>query len=193
MSLDYHLLPDAILAEELVIDDEVVAVELYSAGWTRAAGWCDGAGLSRAVRADPGVRAGGTAVDRAGAEAAYRARGGAELPDEQALRRYFGKGLAMGGPPLVIGHTRVYRILFAGDLDARLVGHWGLVPGGEAAVAGTGVWEGLHVDLRRVGGAAWAADVTAPGATRMLVRVLRELASGARGYGMIPVTVERLS
>jgi hypothetical protein len=191
--LDYHLLPDAIVVEELAIDDEVVAVELYSAAWTAGTGWHDGVGCSRALRADPSVRAGGAPVDRAGAQAAYRARGGSELPDEATLRGYFGAGLAMGGPPLVIGHTRVYRILFAGDLDARLVGHWGLVPGQGAGIAGTGVWEGLHVDVRRVGGAAWAADVTTPGATRMLVRVLQELASGARAYGLIPVTVERLS
>ncbi len=190
--LDYHLLPDAIVVEELAIDDEVVAVELYSTAWTLGRGWADGIGLSRALRADPALRAQGSAVDRAGAQAAYRAGGGGDLPEEATLRGYFGDGLAMGGPPLVIGHACVYRILFAGDLDARMVAHWGLVPG-EAGIAGRGVWEGLHVDVRRVGGAAWAADVTAPAATRTLIGVLHELASGARPYGLIPVTVERMS
>ena len=56
-------------------------------------------------------------------------------------------------------------------------------------VVGTVSRDGYTVDLRRVGGGtAWAVDVTGSGAAP-LVRVL---VSELRGYGLVPVTVERL-
>ncbi|MEU8261515.1 hypothetical protein AB0C02_12955 [Micromonospora sp. NPDC048999] len=216
-TLDYYLLhaeTDAaqaagLLVEEFVLADDLSAMRLSSAGWTAAdGGWWSSAAFARAIRADQQLRTRLSAVDRAAAEATYRRLGGGTLPDEEALRGHFHDDVPLSsGAPLRLGAgTDVHRILFAGELDDRRLARLsallrlGDVPtptGRQPGVVGTGHLRvndtNFRWDLRRVGG-AWCLDVTSqPAAGEALRWVLRQLSAVARGHGLVPATVDRLS
>jgi hypothetical protein len=175
---------DGLLVEEFVLADDYSAVGLNSTGWTPAEGrWWSSAAFSRDVRADRRLRARLVAASRDEARLAYRRLGGGELPDEAALRGHFRDYQSLtASAPLRLGpdrapdgyaDKRVYRVLFANDLDpdqlADLQAIWQLVPAGERAgswVVGTArlpVADNLFTwDVRRIGaGVAWCLDLTA--------------------------------
>ncbi|MEV0155150.1 hypothetical protein AB0H57_15595 [Micromonospora sp. NPDC050686] len=219
-ALDYYLLrsdgahgqPAGLLVEEFVLTDDLRADRLRGAGWTPAdGGWWSSAGFARAIRADPRVRARLTATDRATARETYRRLGGGTLPDEPALRGRFHDDLplAAAAPPLSLnGGPPVHRVLFAGDLDDRQAARLGGLlrmnraagpDGADPGVVSTGR---LRVNdstfgwqLRRVaGGLAWCIDVTSePGDQEALRWLLRQLVGVARGHGLVPATIDRLS
>ncbi|MEH1101787.1 hypothetical protein [Micromonospora sp. CPCC 205561] len=216
-TLDYYLLhagaddgrAAGLLVEEFVLDDDLCAVGLRSAGWTAAErDWWSSAAFARAVRTQPGLRARTTAVDRRAAEAAYRGLGGGTLPDEETLRGHFRDDapLAPRAPLRLGAGPGVHRILFAGEPDdhriARLSARLRLtgapppdaVPPGAVATGRLRVNDTeLRWDLRRVGGIAWCIDVTsAPAGGDALRWLLRQLVGVARGHGLVPATVERL-
>ncbi|GIF68389.1 hypothetical protein Ais01nite_64240 [Asanoa ishikariensis] len=193
--MDYYLLSDdGVLVEEFVRAPDQSTVALRGAVWRRAdARWAAASGL--ALRADPESLARLTPTDREGAETAYRRLGGGSLPDEAALRSVAGHEPLPIAAPLRLGpveapdgfhERRVYRVLFAKDLDAA--------PGtshsrriGDDLVRWT---------LRRVGGIAWGLDVTvllATDADDIVGPVLRELTDTARRQGLVPVTTERFT
>jgi hypothetical protein len=199
--LDYYLVDQSgILVEEFVLGGDDAAVAIDSAGWTDGR-WWSSAAFSMGLRGDPHLRARVVPAGRDEARAAYRRLGGGELPDEATLRGYFADPaplhasapLRLDVTPVPDGYRerRVYRVLFAGDLDAD--GLAALVPGGaRRSTAGDEfTWQ-----LRRIGsGVAWCVDLTAclngdPVGVRPL---LRELTSAARGQGLIPVTIERFA
>jgi hypothetical protein len=209
--LDYYLVgSDAIVVEEFVFGDDGAAVGLDSAGWTPGTGrWSGSAAVSRLMRADPAVRGSVVPVERSGAAEAYRRLGGGDLPDEATLRRAFHERVTLGDAPLRLTavrgadgrESRIYRILFAGDLPAdrleALRSVWRMGPGGTDRVAGTARLDpgddAFTWDLRRIGpGVAWCVDLTAPGGGAV-GPFLRALAATARRHGLIPVTVERFS
>jgi hypothetical protein len=219
--LDYYLIGDpigsvdGIVVEEFVLADDHTAVELRSTGWTPAdRRWWSSAEFSRAMRADPALRARVAAASRADVEIAYRRLGG-DLPDEPTLRGYFrdyeplatSAPLLLGTGPVPDGYRdkRLYRVLFAGELiperlaDLRAAWHMGAAE--SERVAGTArlpVGDDLFSwELRRVGpGVAWSLDLTACLASDGeggLGPLLRELTAIMRRHGMIPVTVERFA
>lgn len=176
--LDYYDVGDALLVEDLVVDESGGSVLT-----------CDPM-LSRTMRADPRVRARARPVSRGVAESVYRQLGAGELPDEATLRAHLTEGIVLGGRPLSLGtgSVPVYRILLSGDAGG-LARPWGMGSGDRPGVVGTVSRVGYTVDLRRIGGGtAWAVDVTGPGAAPLV----RTLVTEVRGYGLIPVTVERL-
>ncbi|SCL56171.1 hypothetical protein GA0070604_3359 [Micromonospora eburnea] len=216
-ALDYYLLrvgaddgrAAGLVVEEFVLADDLSATLLRSAGWTPAdGGWWSSAAFARSVRADRGLRARLAAVDRATAAATYRRLGGGTLPGEEALRDRFHDDLPLScGAPLRLGAgPDVHRVLFAGELDdrrmARLITALRLddatsATGARPGVVGTGRLRvdgtHLHWDLRRVGG-AWCLDVMSePVPGDVLRRLLRRLTSLARGQGLVPATIDRLS
>ncbi|MFJ8582207.1 hypothetical protein [Micromonospora sp. NPDC093277] len=216
-ALDYYLLHGGtgdghaagLVVEEFVLADDLSAPLLRSAGWTPAAGgWWSSAAFARSVRADRRLRARLTAVDRATAAATYHRLGGGTLPAEEALRDQFHDDLPLSsGAPLRLGTgPDVHRVLFAGELDdGRLAGLSAALrlaegpstTGARPGVVGTGRLRvddtNLRWDLRRVGG-AWCIDVMSePAAGDALRRMLRRLTGLARGQGLVPATVDRLS
>ncbi|MGK5518223.1 hypothetical protein ACSNN9_02590 [Micromonospora sp. URMC 107] len=199
-----------LLVEEFVLDDDLSAVRLRGACWTAAdAGWWSSAAFVRAVRTDRRLRSRLTAVNRPGAEAAYGRLGGGTLPDEDTLRRHFSDDVPLAaGAPLRLGTgPAVHRVLFAGEPDGDAIARLsallrlGAAPGTdvtEPGVVGTGrlrVNDTNHLwRLRRVGGVAWSIDVTSdPAGGEGLRWVLRQLTDVARGHGLVPTTIERLS
>jgi hypothetical protein len=220
--LDYYLIGDpigsvdGIVVEEFVLADDHTAVGLRSTGWAPAdRRWWSSAEFSRAMRADPALRARVTAASRADVEIAYRRLGGGDLPDEPTLRGYFrdyeplaaSAPLLLGAGPVPDGYRekRLYRVLFAGELTperlADLRAAWHMETALSDRVAGTAhlpVGDDLFSwELRRVGpGVAWSLDLTAYLASDGeggLGALLRELTAIMRRHGMIPVTVERFA
>ncbi|MEU3454761.1 hypothetical protein ABZ671_14320 [Micromonospora sp. NPDC006766] len=216
-ALDYYLLhaqaDDAqaagLLVEEFVLADDLSAIRLRTAGWTPAdGGWWSSAAFARAIRTDRQLRARLKAVDRAAAAVTYGRLGGGALPDEEALRGHFHDDVPLSsGAPLRLGTgADVHRILFAGELDDRQLARLstllrlGDVPaptGRQPGVVGTGRLRvndtNFRWNLRHVGG-AWCLDVTSqPAAGDALRWVLRQLTGAARGHGLVPATVDRLS
>ncbi|MFU8854189.1 hypothetical protein ACNAW0_24860 [Micromonospora sp. SL1-18] len=216
-TLDYYLLhtdagsmPAAgLVVEEFVLADDFSAARLRSAGWTPAdGGWWSSAAFARAVRTDRQLRARLAAVDRAAAEATYRQLGGGTLPDEPALRDHFHDDVPLSsGTPLRLGAgTDVHRVLFAGELDDRQLARLSTLLWLNGTASPTGTQPGVvgsgrlrvndtnfHWDMRHVGG-TWCLDVTSqPAASNALRWLLRQLTGLARGHGLIPATVDRLS
>lgn len=218
-NLDYYLLhaeadhvqTTGLLVEEFVLDHDLSATRLRSAGWTAVdGGWWSSAAFAQAVRTDPQLRARLTATDRPTAEATYRELGGGTLPDEETLRGHFRDDVPLAsGAPLRLGaRPHVHRVLFAGELGAQQIARLsGLLrlddapspDGARPGVVGTGR---LRVndtifrwDLRRVGdGIAWCIDITSePADDKALRWLLRELIDAARGHGLVPATIDRLS
>lgn len=212
---------DGIVVEEFVFAADWTAAGLDGAGWSPGhGGWWSSAEFIRGMRTDPRLRARIRAVGRGEAEDVYRRLGGGELPDEAALRSRFHDRLPLdASAPLVFGppevpdgfhERRVYRVLFAGELDAARLGGlravWPMTLAEDfadprARVAGTAhrrtardrfTWE-----LRRIGpGTAWGLDLTAclGGPSDQAVGpLLRELTTVLRHAGLIPVTVERFA
>jgi hypothetical protein len=217
-SLDYYLIgPDnGIVVEEFVLADDHTAVGLRGTGWTPAdRRWWSSAEFSRAMRADPALRARVAAASRADVEIAYRRLGGGDLPDEPTLRGYFrdceplatSAPLLLGTGPVPDGYRekRLYRVLLAGGLtperlaDLRAV--WQMETAPSDRVAGTArlpVGDDLFSwELRRVGpGVAWSLDLTAclvSDSGAGLGALLRELTTVLRHHGLIPVTIERFA
>ena len=178
-------------------------VGLRGVVWTRpAAGWRGAAALSRALRADPRSLARITPTDRDGAETVFRGLCGEPLPDEAALRAHGDTNRSR--PRRRCGSVRrmrrtgsqrrVYRVLFAKDLDAgRLAALEASWQPARRRIGGDLVsWT-----LRRVGGGiAWGLDVTVLLATdddAAVGPVLRDLTAAVRRQGLIPVTTERFA
>jgi hypothetical protein len=231
--LDYYLIfpgtgdderaaaPDGIVVEEFVLAEDHSAVGLNSAGWTPVDDtWWSSAAFSRGMRTDPKLRARVAPVGRDDAEIVYRQRGGGELPDETTLRTHFHdyESLADSAPlrfgpaqvPDGFDDKRVYRILFANELDkdrlASLQALWQMVLADDRAdprarVIGTArlrVANDIYTwDLRRIGpGVAWCLDLTAlldGSAGDAIGPLLRELRAVMHRQGLIPVTIERFS
>lgn len=234
--LDYYLVlgqaghdgsaqPDGLVVEEFVFAEDFSAIGLYSAGWGPAdRTWRSSAAFGRGMRADPALRARVVPVGRDDARVAFRRLGGGELPDETTLRTHFHDyqspaasaplRLGSGEVPEGFRDKRVYRVLFAKDLDvervATLRALWQMAPAGDltdprARVFGTArrrVLDDVFTwDLRRIGAeVAWCLDVTAylgggagGGAGNAIGPLLGELRAAMRGQGLIPVTVERFS
>jgi hypothetical protein len=216
-SLDYYLIgpDDGIVVEEFMLADDHSAIGLNSTGWTpEGRRWWSSAEFSRAMRADPVLRARVVAVERADVEIAYRRLGGGELPDEPTLRGYFRDHerlatstplrLGTGAVPDGYREKRLYRVLLAGELTpqrlADLRAGWQLENSPSDRVAGTArlpLGDDLFTwDLRRIGeGIAWCVDLTAclAGADCAVGPLLRELVAVLRRHGLIPVTIERFA
>ncbi|MEV6367263.1 hypothetical protein AB0L86_10255 [Micromonospora musae] len=222
--LDYYLIldrpagPDAV-AEAIVVEEFVRATDwttvgLRSAGWTPAgAGWWSSAAYSRAMRADPELRARVFPVARAEADAAHRRLGGAALPDEPVLRAGFHDDQALPvtaplrlGPSAPDGYheRRTYRVLFAGDplahRLAELATRWRPADGRSTVDALPAGRRRVDDDrfawtVRRVGrGLAWSLDLTvllAGADDRTVGPLLHELTSAVRLCGLVPMTTER--
>ena len=204
--MDYYLLRGhGVLVEEFVRAPDHSTLSLRGAMWTPGQGrWSAAGSFSRSLRADPEALAGVTPTDREGAEAAFHRLGGGPLPGEEALRAAFGDDAPFpSAAPLRLGpadapegfrERRVYRVLFAKDLDAdglaALTAAWGPTRRrvGDDLVSWT---------LRRVGGRiAWGLDVTvllATDADDSVGPVLRELTAAVRRQGLVPLTTERFS
>jgi hypothetical protein len=204
MALDYYLILgedgrlQALLVEEFVHRPDFTAAALDSAVFDGA--WWSSAEFSRSLRTDARLSARVTPTSRAGAEAVYGELGGDLLPDDDALRtRFHDRSTFPDVAPLRLGSEdarRVYRVLFARDLDERrlgqLCGALQLSPVDDPRVAGRATQPDLAMwELRRVGGVAWSVDVTFPG--EVSGDLLRDLIATVRGHGLIPVTVERFA
>lgn len=196
MALDYYVVlgsVKALLVEEFILREDFTTAGLDSAGFDGT--WSSSAELSRGVRTEPGLRA--VPVGRAGAEAAYRELGGASLAPEDDLRTQFRDRTTFpASEPLRLSADdgrSVYRLLFAKDLDSveDLCAALRLSPADDPRVAGRAERPAAAWELRRVGGVAWAVDVSFPGAVSG--SLLRALRSTAREYGLIPVAVERFA
>jgi hypothetical protein len=187
----------ALVVEEFVLRDDFTAAALDSAAFDGR--WFSSAGFSQALRTDSALRV--TAVSRPGAQAAYHALGGDDLPPDAVLReRFADRALFPDVAPLRLGPDdgrRLYRMLFARDLDeqslAGLLAALRLSPVDDPRIAGRAITEQGTWELRRVGGLAWSVDVTLPGPTTGLGPLLGAAMLAARGYGLIPVTVERFA
>ncbi len=196
---------DGLLVEEFLRDDDHTTVALGGLVWTAAdPRWLSSPSFSRTLRTDPDLLARVTPTDRAGAADAYRRLGGGDLPSGPDLRGRFrdhepfatAAPLRLGPtrPPDGFHERRLYRVLFAKDLDpgglADLNASWPQTTVRQAADDFT--WE-----LRRVGrGIAWALDVTVllAGPTDDTVGpVLRDLTATVRRHGLVPVTTERFA
>ena len=211
---------EAILVEELVLRDDGTAIGIDSVLWTAVSrAWQAASEFSRDLRIERACANGsGPSTARP-----PRPCSGCSAGTSCRTRRCCGPGSATScrcRPRPCCGsgrgrrrpgfrERRVYRILFAGELDRGglrcLRTRWLLDPVEPAAdptgqIAGRArrtvddhelVWE-----LRRVGaGLGWAVDVTADLADAPVaaaLAVLRELRQQARAEGLVPVTVERL-
>ncbi|GAB3946438.1 hypothetical protein [Micromonospora vulcania] len=227
-SLDYYLVraelgdgepaakAEAVVVEEFTRQTDFTTVGLDSAGWTPSgAGWWSSASLGRSMRTDATLLARVVPTGRGVAESVYRELGGGQLPDEAVLRTYFrdhhpiptAPPLRLGPaqPPAGFHERRVYRVLFAKDLqEEQLVSiraAWSTPTGGTPGSVAAGhrlrggdqfAWE-----LRRVGrGLAWCLDLTAllrGAASDEVGPILSELTHTMRGRGLIPVTTERFA
>ena len=207
-----------IVVEEFVFTPDYHAIGINCAGWSGPSdGWWSSAQFSRRMRTDPQLRSRVIPVSRRDAEITYRRMGGGELPAEAILRTYLQDCQSLeGSAPLRLslpqapdGFTEVrrYRILFANDMSAEVLGQlvrrWSmsLPDTPDSRVVGTAergvgadrfVWE-----LRRIGaGVAWCVDVIAylGGESDNRVGVLLwKLTETVRGAGLIPVTIERVA
>jgi hypothetical protein len=233
LPLDYYLIfadagdrergvqPCGIVIEEFVLRDDYTAAGLDSAGWTPASGtWWSSSAFSRGIRTDPKLRSRVVPVCRRGVEIAYDLLGGGELPDDAILRTYFHDREPLSAPatlrlrperaPPGFGEKRVYRILFAKELDERGLANlwsvWQLEPvddpaDPQARVVGrarlTVADHAFMWELRRVGpGIAWCVDVTAvlgDGSVSAVGVLLHDLRVLMREQGLIPITIERFA
>lgn len=198
--LDYYLLRagsdvDGVLVEEFVRGHDGSTVGLRGALWRRTgSGWVGSASFSRALRGDPELLAAVVPASRRGAEEAFARLGGGSLPDEGALRDGFVDYVRFAtAAPLRLGpatapdgfhERRLYRVLFAGASLGDGVA-------GRREVGG----DRFTWTLRRVGnGLAWGLDVTvllATSADDTVTPMLRELSTGVREKGLVPVMTER--
>ncbi|MFD1537941.1 hypothetical protein [Nonomuraea guangzhouensis] len=217
-SLDYYLIfaspgrgvpPQGILVEEFVLCDDYTAAGIDGVEWSAATGaWGGSSATSRGIRADALLRSRVVAVNRHDAGGAYKACGGGELPPEAEIRALFGERQPLpAAAPLDLGAagSRLYRVLFAGELggrglaDVRSALGLELVDDPLARVVGTATataadhtftWE-----LRRIGpGVAWCLDVTVQmgnGPESAVGALLHLHRQAIRGQGLIPVTIER--
>ncbi|BCL13381.1 hypothetical protein [Micromonospora sagamiensis] len=229
-ALDYYLVrprrpdgreasPEGIVVEEFRFGADHSLVRVDSAAWTPGGpGWWTSPTLSRSIRTDPELRERVVGVPRHRVEVVYRELGGVTLPDEATLRGHLRAGdTRPASAPLLLDRerptpgfhsTRVYRVLFANELDpddlARLAAVWSMTgtdPARAGGVIGTAHRRiGADVfrwDLRRIGlVGAYCLDLTVDLATRRddgVRPVLRELTTALRLRGLIPVTVERFS
>jgi hypothetical protein len=210
--------PEGLLAEEFLLTADYSSAGLVSGGWSRSeARWCDASATSQRLRVEAALRKRMTPVDRTAAAALYGELCGTDLPDEATLRACFGaprskppSPLRLSGPKPRPGfrETRVYRILFAGELSpdglAALSEAWQMPVTGDladpdvrilGAVRPQVTRDAFRWDLRRVAaGTAWGLDVTCDllGDRDEAVGVLlRGLTTQIRQQGMIPVTVDR--
>ncbi|MBF8190991.1 hypothetical protein ITP53_35850 [Nonomuraea sp. K274] len=216
--MDYYLIsaaaddrsPVGLLVEEFVLCEDYTAAGIDGAEWRPETGvWSACPALSRAIRADDGVRARVKPVGRQAAADAYALLGGGELPEEAELRTHFRERQSLpASAPLDLGTARKarrYRILFAGQLgedglsNARTALR--LEPTGDPRVVGQATGNvGGHAfmwELRRIGaGIAWCVDVTArlgTGPATALGALLHHHRQAVRRQGLIPVTVERFA
>lgn len=230
-ALDYYLVspagpdegqrgePEVILVEELEFDAD--RFTLYSAGWSPTTRrWWSASAFSRAMRADAGLRGRVAVISRREAEAAYLRLGADALPGEELLRTYFDEGqtlstsaplrLTAAQPAPGFHESRIYRILFANELDAQgladVQATWAMTIVADpedprARVIGTSTQDvdgdRFTWDLRRIGtGVAWCLDLTvhvADGRGVAIEPVLRGLINEMRQHRLIPAVVERLS
>lgn len=203
MALDYYTVCDrdgrvrTLVVEEFVLRDDFTAAGIDSAGFSGE--WWSSADFSRRLRTD--AAASTTPVSRSGAEAAFRDLGGSRLPADSLLREHFADRATFPDvPPLRFGPDdgrRVYRLLFARDLDERslagLLASLRLSPVDDPGVAGRSVTEHGTCDLRRVAGVAWSIDLTFPDASAEIGSLVGIAMLTARDHGLIPVTVERFA
>jgi hypothetical protein len=220
-SLDYYLTfatpadrdrgapPLGILVEEFVLCDDYTAAGIDSVEWSSATGaWGGSSTSSRDIRADALPRSRVIAVSRRDTGDAYKASGGGELPSEAEMRALFGERQPLpAAAPLDLGATgsRLYRVLFAGELGGRGLANvrsalrLELVDDPLARVVGTATataaGHGFTWELRRIGpGIAWCLDVTVrlgPGPESAVGALLHHHRQAIRGQGLIPVTIER--
>ncbi|MEU4593876.1 hypothetical protein [Micromonospora aurantiaca (nom. illeg.)] len=210
--------PEGLLVEEFLLAADHSSAGLVSGGWTRPEGrWHEASATSRRLRVDAALRKRVTPVGRSAAAALYRDLCGEDLPDEGALRECFGTPPAPPPSPLRLNdsgprpgfrETRVYRILFAGELSpdglAALSEAWQMPITGDPADPETRILgavrrqvsgDAFRWDLLRVAaGAAWALDVTCDllGERDEAAGVLLHgLTTQVRRQGMVPVTVDR--
>jgi len=223
LPLDYYLVAghyptadvEGIVVEEFTRQHDFSTAGLDSASWTPEGGWWSSASLSRSMRTDPEMLMRVVPTSRSGAERVYRKLGGAQLPVEEVLRTYFCDHqpfatvpplrLGPAQPPTGFRERRVYRVLFAKDLQeeqvASLRAVWQTPDGGTPGPVASGFLdEGgdqYAWDLRRVGrGLAWGLDVTVllrADASPALGSTLYELTNVMRHHGLIPATTERFS
>ncbi|NMO55753.1 hypothetical protein HH310_31795 [Actinoplanes sp. TBRC 11911] len=197
-ALDYYLLRagsdvDGVLVEEFVRHRDGSTAGLRGALWRRT-GWVGSSSFSRALRGDPSLLAAVVPASRRAAEEAFARLGGGALPGEEGLRDGFADYVPFAtAAPLRLGpaaapdgfhERRLYRVLFAGDVVGDGVS-------GRREVSG----DLFSWTLRRVGnGLAWGLDVTvllATSADDTVTPMLRELSTGVRGKGLVPVMTER--
>jgi hypothetical protein len=196
-TLDYYLLRagsdvDGVLVEEFVRAADGSTVGLRGALWRRT-GWVGSSSFGLALRGDPELLAAVVPTSRGDAAAAFARLGAGELPDEAALRGFVDYTPFATSAPLRLGpasapdgfhERRLYRVLFAGGSPAGGTD-------GRLEVAG----DLFTWTLRRVGnGLAWGLDVTvllASSADDTVTPMLRELTTGVRGKGLVPVMTER--
>lgn len=223
-SLHYYVVhdsagePDGLLVEEFLLAEDHSSVGLASGCWTRREErWRDAAATSRQLRLDAALRARVAAVGRAAATTLHENLCGVPLPDEATVRACFGDPPGRTPPPLRLGgpeatpgfrETRVYRILFVGELTLdgleALSDAWRMPVIGDLADAGARVLgvvsrriagDAFRWDLRRVAaGAAWGLDVTGDLAGEhddAVGVLLRGLTTQMRQQRLIPVTVDR--
>lgn len=193
VGVDYYALRDpagdGLLVEKFIHAPDHTTVGLTGLLWTGAdPRWLGASSFSRALRSDPLLLARVTPTTRAGAADAYARLGGGHLPTEW---RFPDPEPFAVAPPLRLGpphppdgfhERRLYRVLFAKDPVS--------------AVRWPEPRPGFTWELRRVGGVAWALDVTvllATPADDAVGPVLHDLTDAARCHGLIPVTTERFA
>ncbi|MBT2227017.1 hypothetical protein [Nonomuraea sp. NEAU-A123] len=224
ISLDYYLIfatpadrdrgapPLGVLVEEFVLCDDYTAAGIDSVEWPAATGvWGGSSASSRDIRADALLRSRVIAVSRHDAGGAYKAGGGGELPTEAEIRTLFGERQPLpAAAPLDLGATgsRLYRVLFAGELSGRGLANvrsaLRLEPADDPAAplarvvgtaTATAAGHGFTWELRRIGpGIAWCLDVTVrmgTGPESAVGALLHHHRQAIRGQGLIPVTIER--
>ncbi|MGC4858766.1 hypothetical protein [Micromonospora sp. DT41] len=211
--------PEGLLVEEFLLAADYSTVGLVSGGWSRPEGrWYEASATSWRIRVDAVLRKRVTPVGRPAAAALYQNLCGADLPDEDAVRAFFGASpaqpppsslrLSDSGPRPGFRETRVYRILFTDELSAdglaALSEAWQMPITGDPADPEVRVLgevrrqvsgDAFRWELRRVAaGAAYGLDVACDllGERDEAVGVLlRGLTTQMRQQGMIPVTVDR--
>lgn len=203
MALDFYTVndgggrPQTLVVEEFVLRDDFTAAGLDTAGFNGV--WWSSAEFSRRLRTDAAAVT--TPVTREAAEAVFRDLGGTELPSDSVLREHFGdRAVFTEVPPLRLGPDggrRLYRLLFARDLDERrlagLMASLRLSPVDDPRVAGRTVTDDGTCELRRVGAVAWSIDLAFASSSDAIGPLVDVALRAARGQGLIPVTVERFA
>jgi hypothetical protein len=187
----------ALVVEEFVLRDDHTAAALDSACFDGT--WWSSADYSRRLRTDTTVEV--QPVSRHDALACYAQLGGSALEPDAVLRTHFtDRAIFPEAEPLRLGPDdgrRIYRMLFARDLDERhltgLLAALRLSPVDDPRVAGRSVLPDAAWELRRVGDLAWSIDVTVPDASTDVGPLIGTALLTARGHGLIPVTVERFA